>query len=54
MGQLGEPVGYDPMVDQRPQVDASRHLESLRRVMDAAAEAMPAQRDFLARIGALT
>ena len=53
MGQTGEPGGYDPMVDQRPQVDAPHHLESLRRVMEEAAEAMPTHRDFLARIGAL-
>ncbi len=53
MGQLGEPEGYDPMVDQRPQVDYERYLESLRRVTKEAAEAMPTHRDFLARIGAL-
>ena len=54
MGQTGEPGGYDPMVDQRPQVDAPRYLKNLRRVTEEAAEAMPTHRDFLARIGALT
>ena len=53
MGQLGEPERYDPMADQRPRVDYLRYLESLRRVTEEAAEAMPTHRDFLARIGAL-
>ena len=53
MGQAGEPGGYDPMVDQRPHVEAARHLASLRRVIGEAAEAMPTQPEFLSRIGAL-
>jgi len=53
VGQLGEPEHYDPMVDQRPQVDYLRYLESIRRVTREAAEAMPGHRDFLSRIGAL-
>jgi len=50
MGQLGEPERYDPMVDQRPQVDSVRYLDSLRRVTAEAAEAMPEHSDFVSKL----
>jgi len=50
MGQLGEPDRYDPMVDQRPQIDSARYLESLRRVTAEAAEAMPRHADLVSKL----
>ncbi|MBS3744015.1 MAG: tryptophan 7-halogenase [Wenzhouxiangellaceae bacterium] len=50
VGQLGEPARYDPMVEQRPQVDSERYLESLRRVTAEAAEAMPRHSDFVSKL----
>ena len=41
------PERYDPLVDQRTNVDAPARLESLRRVMAEAAAVMPDHRKYL-------
>ncbi|NDB06693.1 MAG: hypothetical protein EBX95_13400, partial [Acidimicrobiia bacterium] len=41
VGQLVEAQGYDPLVDQRTDVDASRYLSGLRRAIAETAAAMP-------------
>lgn len=48
-GQGVEPRAYDPLVDQRPQVDADGRLASLRGLAAQAAEAMPRHEDWLRR-----
>lgn len=47
VGQNVRPERYDPLVEQRTNVDASARLESLRRVMREAAEVMPDHREYL-------
>lgn len=49
IGQFNWPDQYDPLVDQRPKVDADRLLVGLRRVIAEAAEAMPTHRQFIER-----
>lgn len=49
LGQGNIPERYDPIVDTRPQVDATRLLDSIRRVVGEAAAVMPAHRDFIDR-----
>jgi tryptophan halogenase len=47
IGQLVWPERYDPLTDQRPQVEAAARLQGLRRVMREAAEAMPSHLDYI-------
>ena len=47
VGQGIVPRKYDPLVDQRPHVDAAAKLATLRKVMREAAEAMPTHDDAL-------
>ena len=47
VGQFVTPQRYDPLVDQRPRVEARQRLEGLRRVMHEAAEAMPTHREYI-------
>lgn len=47
VGQFVTPEHYDPLVDQRPRVEAKKHLDSLRRVMREAAEVMPDHRGYI-------
>jgi tryptophan halogenase len=49
IGQLNWPERYDPLVDERRNVDAARILASIRQVAAEAAEAMPRHEDVLAR-----
>lgn len=49
IGQFVDPERYDPLVDQRSKVDASRHLASLHRVMQEAATAMPTHQQYIDR-----
>lgn len=53
-GQLPMPRGYDPLVDQRPHIDAAQRLAGLKRVIGEAVETLPKHRDFLGKIGALS
>jgi tryptophan 7-halogenase len=47
VGQYVWPQHYDAMADLRQGVEAGRMLESLRRVIDEAAENMPTHADFI-------
>jgi tryptophan halogenase len=49
IGQLNWPERYDPLVDERADVDAARILASIRQVAAEAAEAMPRHEAVLAR-----
>lgn len=49
IGQNVWPRRHDPLVDERTHVDAKRLLGGLRRVVNEAAEAMPAHRDYIDR-----
>ncbi|GBF58996.1 flavin-dependent tryptophan halogenase PrnA [Candidatus Phycosocius bacilliformis] len=49
LGQFVEPSGYDPLVDARPQVEADRHLASLKKLMAETAETLPTHRMFIAQ-----
>ena len=49
IGQGIEPVGYDPLVDQHPDVGAAGKLATLRRVMVEAAGQMPSHDRLLDR-----
>lgn len=49
LGQGLTPRAYDPLVDQRPRVEAARHLAGLRRAMADAAAMMPTHRGFIER-----
>ncbi|MGH8222690.1 MAG: tryptophan halogenase family protein [Woeseiaceae bacterium] len=49
IGQQVWPRHYDPLVDERRDVDAGRRLAGLRRVIAEAAEAMQAHREFIER-----
>ena len=48
-GQFVTPERYDPLVDQRGNVDSRARLESLRRIMAEAAAVMPDHRKYLDR-----
>ncbi len=47
VGQFIEAERYDPLVDHRSSVDASRHLASLRKVMHEAAGVMTTHRQYV-------
>ena len=47
VGQLVEAQAYDPLVDQRTDVDASRYLSGLRRAIAETAAAMPTHREYI-------
>jgi len=49
IGQLNTPERYDPLVDERTEVDAPRLLEGLRRSMAEVAETMPGHAAFIDR-----
>lgn len=49
IGQFIWPERYDPLVDQRPHVDADRALASLRKAIREAAQAMPSHRQYIER-----
>ena len=49
IGQLNTPERYDPLVDERTEVDAPRLLEGLRRSMAEVAETMPSHAAFIDR-----
>jgi tryptophan halogenase len=49
IGQLNMPEKYDPLVDERTEVDAPRLLEGLRRSMAEVAETMPRHVAFIER-----
>ena len=52
-GQGVMPHKYDPLVDQRPHVDATARLAALRRIMGEAAAQMPMHDDVLQRLANL-
>ncbi len=47
LGQGIIPQGYDPAVDERPHVDATRHLAQLRSVVAQAAAQAPTHQQFI-------
>ncbi|MDJ0940517.1 MAG: tryptophan 7-halogenase [Woeseiaceae bacterium] len=47
IGQFIWPERYDPLTDQRTNVDGARTLAGLRRVMGEAADAMPTHRAYI-------
>ena len=49
IGQFVNPRHYDPLVDQRSDVDAIRHLQSLHKVMGEAAGKMPLHHQYIDR-----
>jgi tryptophan halogenase len=49
VGQMVTPAHYDPLIDERTNIDATALLAGLRRVMREAAEAMPSHRDYIER-----
>ncbi|MBV8687665.1 MAG: tryptophan 7-halogenase [Alphaproteobacteria bacterium] len=49
IGQLNWPERYEPLVDERRDVDSDRLLAGIRRVIAEAAEAMPTHRAFIDR-----
>jgi tryptophan halogenase len=49
VGQHVRPERYEPIVDERPHVDAERLLASIRRVAAEAAEAIRAHREYIQR-----
>jgi tryptophan halogenase len=49
IGQLNWPERYDPLVDERSEVDAAAILAGIRRVAAEAAEAMPAHQAYIDR-----
>lgn len=51
IGQGHLPSAWDPLADQRSAVDAAGRLAGLRRVIAAAAEAMPMHLDFIRSAG---
>jgi tryptophan halogenase len=48
IGQRNAPRAYDPLVDERPAVEAARLLAETRRAMAEAAEAMPMHAAYVA------
>ncbi len=52
IGQDGLPRRHDPLVDQRPGVDARGRLSSIATLIGEAAEAMPRHEQWLARLAA--
>ncbi|MEA3065230.1 MAG: tryptophan 7-halogenase, partial [Sphingomonadales bacterium] len=49
IGQLNWPERYDPLADERPEVDAAAILAGIRRVAAEAAEAMPTHQAYIDR-----
>jgi tryptophan halogenase len=49
IGQFNWPLRYDPLVDERSEVDAGAILAGIRRVAAEAAEAMPTHQAFIDR-----
>ena len=49
MGQFIEPKGYHPLVDSRPNVDATAQFAATAQWVDRVAERMPMHGDFIAR-----
>ena len=49
IGQLNWPERYDPLVDERGNVESAKRLAGLRRVIDEATNAMPTHRAFIDR-----
>jgi tryptophan halogenase len=49
VGQFNLPERYDPLLDERADVDGERLLAGLRQVMEQVAEAMPTHGDFIDR-----
>jgi tryptophan halogenase len=49
IGQLNWPERYDPLADERPDVDAKRYLDNIRTVAVEAAERMPTHEAWVAR-----
>jgi len=47
VGQLVTPKHYDPLVDQRGQVDGAKYLAGIRTVMQQAAAVMPTHRAYI-------
>ena len=47
IGQFNDPEHYDPLVDQRPNVDDERLLGGLRRVIGEAVGVMPTHRAYI-------
>ncbi|MDX1571685.1 MAG: tryptophan halogenase family protein [Xanthomonadales bacterium] len=47
IGQFNTPERYDPLVDERTDVDAPKLLAGLRRVIDEAARAMPTHQEYI-------
>ena len=47
VGQLIQPKGYEPIVDQRTNVDATRYLAGLRRAIAETAAAMPTHQQYI-------
>jgi tryptophan halogenase len=49
VGQMVWPERYDPLVDERDDVDSRSRLDGLRRVMSEASEVMPSHRGYIDR-----
>ena len=47
IGQFVDPERHDPLVDQRVEVDAIRHMKSLHKAMGEAAATMPSHRQYI-------
>ncbi len=47
IGQFVDPERYDPLVDQRSNVDAAGRLENLHKVMQEAAAIMPTHQEYI-------
>jgi tryptophan halogenase len=47
IGQLNWPERYDPLVDERKNVDSRQRLAGLKRVINEATDAMPTHRAFI-------
>ena len=47
IGQFVDPERYDPLVDQRSNVDAAQRLKSLHKVMQEAAAIMPTHQEYI-------
>ena len=49
VGQEIRPVRHDPLADMREQIDATRFLADLRRLMEEAAQTMPSHSEYIRR-----
>ncbi|MHB8448227.1 MAG: tryptophan halogenase family protein [Rudaea sp.] len=49
VGQEIRPVRHDPLADIREQIDATRFLADLRRLMEEAAQTMPSHSEYIRR-----